>query len=91
MVWHVQRPNLVTIVEQHEGKENFVKRIHILPIDYIPEFHSSSLAASTESCRIFAQIILKAVKYNHVIDCYNTTPFHNALDASTIATVITIF
>lgn len=25
MVWHVQRPNLVAIVEQHEGKENFVK------------------------------------------------------------------
>ncbi|KAF9319816.1 hypothetical protein BGZ91_004873 [Linnemannia elongata] len=66
-------------------------RIDILPIDYIPESHSSRLAASTDACSIFAQISLKAAKYDHVIDCYNTTPFHNALDAIAIATVITIF
>ncbi|KAF9543718.1 hypothetical protein EC957_000497 [Mortierella hygrophila] len=53
--------------------------------------HSSNPTATTDPCSILALINPKAVKYNHVVNCYNAIPFDNVRAATTLPTVITIF
>ncbi|KAF9918672.1 hypothetical protein FBU30_011329 [Linnemannia zychae] len=57
-------------------------------IDLAP---TSNAIDPIDACSVLANTIPNNIKYQHVLDCYNSIPFNNTNAATTLATMLTIY